>query len=90
MKGQSNFRLDLVRIEGVQSLNLEENERERDEGEDKEKEENVVAKEKVIGFCGGVIEPEGFGEGEVATESDLGVVEGMVRNHRRRRRETKP
>lgn len=46
-----------------------------------------MAKEKVIGFCSGVIEPEGFGEGEVAAEGDLGFVERMVGDHRCRRRE---
>lgn len=44
-----------------------------------------MTEEKVIGFGSGVVEPQGFGEGEIATERDLGVVERLVRDHRRRR-----
>lgn len=66
VEGETNFGLDLVRIEEGETLEFEEYERERDEGEDEKEEENVVTVEEVIGFGGGVVEPERLGEGEVA------------------------
>lgn len=66
--------MDLVGVERVEAFDFEENEWERDKGEDKKEEENVMAIEEVIGFGSGVVEPEGFGEGEIASERGLGFV----------------
>jgi hypothetical protein len=40
-----------------------------------------MTKEKVIGFSSGVIEPEGFGESEIATEIDLGFLKRIIGKH---------
>lgn len=80
-KGQSDFWLNFVLINSGCVKNLEEDEGEGNNGENEEEEENVVAIEEVIGLIGGVIEPEGLGEGEIPAKRRLGFVEGLKRQH---------
>lgn len=59
-----DFGLNFVSDNVFGEKEFDEDVEERDDSEDEEEEENVVAVEEVIGFGGGVIEPEGFGGGE--------------------------
>ncbi|KHN34250.1 Putative serine/threonine-protein kinase [Glycine soja] len=51
---------------------------------DKEEEQNVEALEEVIRLGGGVVEPEGLHEGEVATQCRRGLWDGSIGEHRHR------
>ena len=83
-EGQVDFWLDLVGRDEGEALEFEEDEGEGDKGKDEEEEEeqNVVAVEEVIGLGGGVVEPEGLREGEVAAQRRRGLWDGSVGEHR--------
>ena len=84
-QGQADFWLDLVGRDEGEALEFEEDEGEGDEGEDEEEEQYVVAVEEVIGLGGGVVEPEGLREGEVAAQRRHGLRDGSVGEHRHRK-----
>lgn len=79
--GEFDFGLNFVGFKEITGDEFEEKIVKREKGEDEEKEEDVVAVEEVIGFVSGVIEPQGFGGGEMAAQGGFRLVDGGERQH---------
>lgn len=73
--------LDLV-VVGEGGEVLEEDVEGGGAGEEEEEEENVVAVDEVVGFGGGVVEPEGLQGGQGPAQGGGGFVDGFVGQHR--------
>lgn len=79
-EGEFDFGLDFESVDfGVGEL--EEVVEERGKREDEEEEENVVAVEEVVGFGGGVMEPQCFCGGEGAADCGLRFLDCFVGQH---------
>lgn len=76
-----NLRLDLVRSHCTRGPQLDKRERERNQSENRKKKNEVVAIEKVIWHCGGVVEPECLGGGEAPAKRRLSLRYSGVRYH---------
>lgn len=85
-RGKLDLRLEFVRDDGGGEAELQEDERKGYESEDDEKENVVVVVEEVVGHLGGVAEPEGLSDGQVAAQRRLRGGDRLVRHHLRRRR----